>query len=80
MQTPKFSTALDKLIAIAKEKRIAIMCAEAVPWHCHRSLIGDALLIRGIDEIDIFSKTNSKAHELTPWAVVRGKKVTYPKD
>jgi len=80
MQTPKFNSALDKLIEIAKEKQIVIMCAEAVPWHCHRSLIGDALLIRDIDVIDIFSATNSKAHELTPWAFVSNGKVTYPKD
>lgn len=49
MQTPEFRTNLDELIELAKSERIAIMCAEAVPWRCHRSLIADALLARGIE-------------------------------
>ncbi len=78
MQRDEFHEALQKLIEIAHEKTVAIMCAEAVPWRCHRSLIGDALLVYDIDVEDIFSVTSVKPHTLTPWAVVHGKKITYP--
>ncbi|MHC1740123.1 MAG: DUF488 family protein [Anaerolineaceae bacterium] len=78
MQTPDFIVALDELIDIAKEKRVAIMCAEALPWRCHRSLIGDALLIRNITVEDIFNEKTSKQHSLTPWAKVSGTQITYP--
>jgi uncharacterized protein (DUF488 family) len=78
MQTPEFSRALEELIDLAKEKRIAIMCAEAVPWRYHRSLIGDALLIRNIKVEDIFNESASKPHLLTGWAKVDGNKITYP--
>ncbi|HJP81118.1 MAG TPA: DUF488 domain-containing protein [Candidatus Saccharimonadales bacterium] len=80
MQTEAFATGLDKLINLSKEKINAIMCAEAVPWRCHRSLVGDALLVRGIHVQDIISRTSTQAHELTPFAVVSGTKITYPKD
>ncbi|MGC2310313.1 MAG: DUF488 domain-containing protein [Candidatus Babeliaceae bacterium] len=79
MQTPKFAQALEKLIEYVHKKRVVIMCGEAVPWRCHRSLIGDALLVHHIKVEDIFSKTNAKPHTLTPWAVVQGTQVTYPK-
>lgn len=78
MQTPDFAAAIDELIALAGEKRTAVMCAEAVPWRCHRSLIGDALLVRGVAAIDIFSATQSKPHALTSFAQVDGTKITYP--
>lgn len=78
MQTPEFGRAVGDLIDLAKEKRIAIMCAEAVPWRCHRSLIGDALLVLNIKVEDIFSEKASKPHLLTPWAKVDGNKITYP--
>jgi uncharacterized protein (DUF488 family) len=78
MQTPAFEEELDNLIALAKEDRVAIMCAEAVPWRCHRSLIGDALTVRGIRTEDIMSLTRSQAHTLTSFAKVRGTTVTYP--
>ena len=55
MQTPEFEQSLDELIQLANQERIALMCAEAVPWRCHRSLIADALLIRGIRTEDIMS-------------------------
>jgi uncharacterized protein (DUF488 family) len=54
------------------------MCAEAVPWRCHRSLIADALLVRGIRVEDIMSPTSRTVHALTPFAKVRGTKITYP--
>ena len=78
MQTAEFEENLDKLIALAKEDRVAIMCAEAVPWRCHRSLIGDALTVRGIRTEDIMSANRSQVHTLTPFARVRGTKITYP--
>ena len=65
MQTPEFIDSLDALTALAKHERIAIMCAEAVPWRCHRSLIADALLARGIRGEHIYSATRSRPHALT---------------
>lgn len=78
MQTREFKEGLQKLITTARRKIVAIMCSEAVPWRCHRSLIGDALLVRGIDVEDIFSITSIKPHVLTPWAKVEGTTITYP--
>lgn len=78
MQTDEFQEGIEKLIETAQKKTTVIMCAEAVPWRCHRSLIGDALLVRGIDAEDIYSITSSKLHTLTPWAVVHGVHITYP--
>ncbi len=78
MQTPEFDTALSQLVELGKEKPTAIMCAEAVPWRCHRSLIGDALLVRDIKVEDIMSETSCKPHTLTPWAKVDGNRITYP--
>jgi len=54
------------------------MCAEAVPWRCHRSLIADALLARGIEAREIVSATRSQLHRLTPWGKINGSQVTYP--
>jgi uncharacterized protein (DUF488 family) len=78
MQTPEFEQSLDELIQLAKQDRIAIMCAEAVPWRCHRSLIADALLVRGIRTEDIMSPARRQVHTLTPFAKVRGTTITYP--
>ena len=78
MQTPEFGKALNELIQLANQDRIALMCAEAVPWRCHRSLIADALLVRGIQVEDIMSAARRQVHKLTPFAKVRGAKVTYP--
>lgn len=78
MQTPEFAAALDAVVAAAREERVVVMCSEAVPWRCHRSLIGDALLARGIVVRDIMSETKAPAHRLTPFAKVEGATVTYP--
>lgn len=78
MQTEPFEKALEKLIDMAHKKVTVIMCAEAVPWRCHRSLIGDALLARGVKVVDIMSATSSRAHTLTPWAKKRKTKIIYP--
>jgi uncharacterized protein (DUF488 family) len=78
MQTPEFEEQIENLIELVKGHRIALMCAEAVPWRCHRSLIGDALTVRGIRTEDIMSLTQRRLHTLTPFARVRGTNVTYP--
>ena len=78
MQTPEFEKALDQLIQVAQKRRTAIMCAEAVPWRCHRSLIGDALLVRGIRVEEIASLTRTRRHTLIPWARVRRNRLSYP--
>jgi uncharacterized protein (DUF488 family) len=78
MQTPAFTESLEELIRLANQDRIVLMCAEAVPWRCHRSLIADALLVRGIRTEDIMSATRRQVHTLTPFAEVRGTALTYP--
>lgn len=78
MQTPAFEAGLKALIQAAKREQVVIMCAEAVPWRCHRSLIGDALKARDIEVEDILSETRKQAHRLTPFARVEGRLVTYP--
>lgn len=78
MQTAEFSAGVAKLVQLAQAKTTAIMCSEAVPWRCHRSLIGDAMLVRGFEVIDIFSTRSAKPHTLTPMAKVDGTRITYP--
>lgn len=78
MQTPEFAEHLEALLARAATERIAIMCAEAVPWRCHRSLIADALLVRGIEVFEIIDAKHVQPHELTKFAKVEGTRVTYP--
>ena len=78
MQTTQFTEALEKLIESAKASATVIMCAEAVPWRCHRSLIGDALTARKIKVLDIMNASDVKPHALTTFAKVDGLKVTYP--
>ena len=80
MQTPEFEQSLEELIQLARQEQIAIMCAEAVPWRCHRSLIADALLVRGIRTEDIMSATRRQVHTLTPFAKILGTAITYPTD
>jgi hypothetical protein len=80
MQTPEFERSLEELIRLANRDRIALMCAEAVPWRCHRSLIADALLVRGIRIEEIMSAARRQVHTLTPFARVRGTAITYPTD
>ena len=78
MQTPEFARSLEEAIRLAKQERIVLMCAEALPWRCHRSLIADALLVRGIRTEDIMSATRRQIHTLTPFAKVQGTILTYP--
>ncbi len=78
MQTQEFRENLEKLIELAGHSQTAIMCAEAVPWRCHRSLIADALMAQGIQVLEILSAGPSRPHALTPFAQVNGSEVTYP--
>ena len=78
MQTREFEESLNRCVELASAEQVALMCAESVPWRCHRSLIADALLARGIDVREITSPTEARPHALTAWARVEGTKVTYP--
>jgi len=78
MQTAAFEEGLDELIRLSRKQRTAIMCAEAVPWRCHRSLVADALEVRGIQVVEILSEKSARMHKLTPFAHVDGTTVTYP--
>ncbi len=78
MQTAAFREAVEELIALGRERRTAIMCAEAVPWRCHRSLIADALVVRDVPVSEILSETDWRPHRLTPFAHVEGTAITYP--
>ena len=78
MQTRDFEEGLARVIELAGAERIALMCAESVPWRCHRSLIADALIVRGIEALEIASRTSARPHKLTPFARVDGTKVSYP--
>lgn len=78
MQTEAFASAIDRLIAEAKETRACIMCAEAVPWRCHRNLVADALAARGIEAIHILNLDKSQLHRMTSFAKVSGRMITYP--
>jgi uncharacterized protein (DUF488 family) len=80
MQTDGFAAALDGLIALAGEKRTAIMCAELLWWRCHRMLIADALLIRGWEVVHILGTNKTQPHHLTRFAAVSGLTLTYPSE
>lgn len=78
MQTAAFAAAIESLAERAQRQRLAVMCAEAVPWRCHRSLIADALVTRGIRIEEIISATRTQTHAMTSFARVEGTTVTYP--
>ena len=82
MQTAAFAEALKELMELDEKTTAAIMCSEAVPWRCHRSLIGDALLVHKHSVEDIFvspaGKSHRKPHALTPFACVEGTRLWYP--
>ncbi len=78
MQTPEFSANLGRLMELASAAPTAIMCAEAVPWRCHRSLVADALMVQGVEVLEVISATRSQPHSMTPFAKVDGQTVTYP--
>ena len=76
MQTPDFEAGLDELVAMPGTK--AVMCAEAVPWRCHRSLIADALTARGVDVRHITGASAPSPHRMTPFARVENGRISYP--
>ena len=78
MQTPAFAENVETVIELAATSRCALMCAESVPWRCHRSLVADALLVRGIPVEHIINPGKGRAHALTPFAKVEGWKIMYP--
>jgi uncharacterized protein (DUF488 family) len=78
MQTGEFEEGLVELRALARDGPVAVMCAEAVPWRCHRSLLGDALYARGVVLEHIVGKGRTRPHRLTPFAVRQGRRVVYP--
>jgi uncharacterized protein (DUF488 family) len=78
MQTDEFESNLRALVDRAQKDHLALMCAEAVPWRCHRSLIADTLAVRGIPVEHIVSGSRTQPHRLTPWAYVEGTRITYP--
>ena len=79
MQTDEFQRAIEELMASSTDKKTAIMCAEAVPWRCHRSLIADALVSRGWNIRHIMSPEKATPHVLTSFAHVEKGTLTYPK-
>src|SRR5467141_220270 len=78
MQTPDFEAGLNELIRLAQDRSVVIMCAEALPWRCHRSLVADALVARGIKVEHIMTLKKTTQHSMTKWAKVDGKQITYP--
>jgi len=78
MQTEEFAANVDAVIELGRTKACALMCAEAVPWRCHRSLVADALLVRGVHVDDIIDARSRKPHKLTPFAHVEELRITYP--
>ena len=82
MQTEAFAGEIDWLVGLKELDRVTVMCAEAVPWRCHRSLIGDAVLARGVGVEDVFvdkdGRSSRKPHAMTEFARVEGTRVWYP--
>jgi uncharacterized protein (DUF488 family) len=78
MQTEAFQSNLNELIELTHQNTLAIMCAETLPWRCHRSLIADALLIRNKAVFHIFKIGTAEEHRLTPFGKVKGTILTYP--
>ena len=78
MQTSEFEHGVERVIELALRERCVLMCAEAVPWRCHRSLIADALTVRGVKVEDIIAAKGRRLHVLTPWAQVDALNITYP--
>lgn len=78
MQTEEFREAIGELIGLARSSRAAIMCAEAVPWRCHRSLVADAMTVRGFEVEDIMSEEKATTHHMTKFAQVDGEHILYP--
>jgi uncharacterized protein (DUF488 family) len=79
-ETPEFEAGLARVVDLARGSRAALMCAEAVPWRCHRSLIADALVARGVEVLDVMSEASARPHALPPFARVEGHQVVYDRE
>ena len=78
MASADFEAEIARLMESAEKEQVAIMCAEAVPWRCHRSLVADALNVRAVPVVEILSESSWRMHQLTPFARVEGTRITYP--
>ena len=78
MQTPEFNQNVEEVVQLASSTRCALMCAESVPWRCHRSMVADALAVRGIQAEHIINRGKRRAHTLTKFAQVDGTRIMYP--
>jgi uncharacterized protein (DUF488 family) len=78
MQTPEFVDSVEAVARMRESTRCALMCAEAVPWRCHRSLVADALSVRGVPVQHIINPGKTRPHTITPFAQVAGTQITYP--
>ena len=78
MQTPAFEVSLQEAIGLAQQGKVALMCAEAVPWRCHRSMVADALIVRGYEVEELVNNDKRQPHSLTSFAKVQGSTITYP--
>jgi uncharacterized protein (DUF488 family) len=77
MQTPEFAANVEEVAALARSQRLVLMCAEAVPWRCHRSMVADALTVRGLHVEHIIGPQSPRPHTLTPFAQGEGTRITY---
>jgi len=78
MQTASFQHALEMIMQMSCERRVGMMCAEAVPWRCHRSLVADALTVHAVPVVEILSESSYRMHSITAFAKVEGTTITYP--
>jgi uncharacterized protein (DUF488 family) len=78
MQTPEFVENVEAVAALSQTERVVLMCAESVPWRCHRSMVADALVVRGVPVEHIMGPHKRKPHTLTPFAHVDGTQISYP--
>jgi uncharacterized protein (DUF488 family) len=78
MATDEFRAAIDKLLSLAEQQHVSIMCAEAVPWRCHRNLVADDLTRRGIEVMHIIGAGAAKVHAINPHARIEGDHLVYP--
>jgi uncharacterized protein (DUF488 family) len=77
METEEFRSGLDTLLRLSSERTTAVLCAEAVPWRCHRQLIADALVVRGVAVLHILGPGAPRPHTLSRLARVEGDRIVY---
>jgi uncharacterized protein (DUF488 family) len=77
METAAFAAALDQVVAEARRHTVVLMCAEALPWRCHRQLVADALLTRDMEVVHILDRAHSEPHRMTPFARIEATRLIY---